>query len=705
MQRGSCDGHCHMPRDSKYDVLFEPVQIGPKIMRNRFYQVAHSAGVGPDRPDSQAHFRAVRADGGWAVVSTGFCSISQECTPSDATIWDDGDVRNLARLCELAHERGALAATELFHGGLYGNDQESRIPMRGVSATPAANSAWQPPKEMDKRDIGEVQQLYVDAALRAREAGFDVVCVYAAHGATLLHQFLLPYYNRRFDEYGGSFEGRARFAREVLELIREAIGDDCAISCRFGVDTLDGPFGLGDRGVRQSEDGLRFVEHVDHLVDLWDINVSYGDAWGEDAGPSRTHPENHERQFVDRVKQHTDKPVLNVGRFTSPDTMVDAIRNGQCDIIGAARPSIADPFLPRKIEEGRLGDIRECIGCNVCVRTSRPRLFCTQNATAGEEHRRQWHPERFSTASNRDNDVLVIGSGAAGMECAIVLAKRGMRRVHLVDAASEVGGCMRWIPDLPGLGAWRRVVSWRQAQLAKLSNVEVITKLELDAQSTLDYGADIVVCATGSYWAPDGVQGITNAPIAGADSALPFVTTPEQVMVEDKAVGDKVVIYDCDHYFMAAGLAEKLARDGKDVTYVSPSMTVAALTQLTLEHGRLKRTLRRLGVTALLDHALTRIEEGAATVTAMETGDERRLSCDTVVLVTQRCPDDLLYRQLAAAPDALEAAGIKAVHRVGDCVTPTLIAGAVFSGHRLGREIDSANPDVPLPYLRERPLL
>ena len=280
-----------------------------------------------------------------------------------------------------------------------------------------------------------------------------------AESIPITQQFLMPYFNRRTDEYGGSFENRARFAREVLERVREAVGDDCAVGCRFSVDTLSED-GLG---TEVGEDGIRFIEHVDHLVDLWDVQTGPPSLLDttESAASSRVHPQNHQKPWIEQIRPHTDKPIVGIGRFTDPDVMVAAIHSGQLDIIGAARPSIADPFLPSKIEEGRLDEIRECIGCNICLsrfRIGGMRLVCTQNPTAGEEYRRGWHPERFTRASNGDNDVLVVGAGPAGMECAIVLAKRGMRRVHLVDAADELGGIMRWVPRLPGFGEWARVV-------------------------------------------------------------------------------------------------------------------------------------------------------------------------------------------------------------------------------------------------------
>ena len=700
-----------MARDPKYDILFEPLQVGPKTLPNRFFQVAHCVGAGSDKPGFQAHFRAMKAEGGWGTVTTEYCSIAPESDDThrvSARLWDDGDVRNLSLMCDMLHDQGALAAVEIWHGGANACGMESRVPARGASQITSPFAFMRACKEMDKQDICEVQQLYVNACKRARDAGFDILTIYYAHTEALLHQFLLPYFNRRTDEYGGSFENRVRFGREVLELVRDAVGDDCAIGVRFGVDTLDLPVGLGDRGIRQDGEGLQFIEYMDHLVDMWDINVGNAVEWGEDAAPSRTHAENHERPNVYKVKQHTSKPVLNVGRFTNPDTMVEVIRSGQADIIGAARPSIADPFLPRKIEEGRLDDIRECIGCNVCIsrwEIGGPPLVCTQNATSAEEFRRGWHPEKFAPAENADNDVLVVGAGPAGMECAIVLAKRGMRRVHLVDAAEQIGGHMRWVPNLPGLGEWGRVVNYRKIQLDKLNNVEVITGTNLDGQGALDYGAEIVVVATGSRWATDGLQGITNEPIPGADASLPHVATPDQIMAEGKSVGKQVVVYDCETYFTGVGIAEKLVREGHDVTYVTPFDTIAPYTVYTLEFPRLNRTLRRLGVKIVTGHVMTNVALGNTTIAEAWLEEESELECDTVVLVTQRVSDDALYRELSAGPEALAGTGITGLYQIGDCVLPSLTAEAVFSGHRLAREIDSPNPAVALPYIRERRLL
>jgi dimethylamine/trimethylamine dehydrogenase len=401
--------------------------------------------------------------------------------------------------------------------------------------------------------------------------------------------------------------------------------------------------------------------------------------------------------------------VVGVGRYTSADLMAEIVRTRALDIIGAARPAIADPFLPTKIREGRLDEIRECTGSNVCIAREETynQVACIQNATAGEEFRRGWHPELFTRARNADRAALVVGAGPSGMECAIVLGKRGFEAVHLVDAAPTVGGSLRWTRQLPTLGDWGRITDYRAIQLDKLDNVEVITGRELSAADVLDYGAQLVVVATGAAWRGDGVQPEQDA-VAGASSDLPHVMTPEQVMLEGKrppstgtASLGAVVVYDCDGYYVGPGIAELLAGEGYDVHLVTPHSTVSPISDASLESLTLRPHLHAVGVTAHRDVALTEVT--ASDVRGDdEFGRPWALATSGVVLVTQRRSVDALYRELIADPAALDASGIEAVYATGDAVAPRPISEAVFDGHRLGREIDSADPMRPVPYLRER---
>jgi dimethylamine/trimethylamine dehydrogenase len=682
-----------VPRDPRYDVLFEPVRIGPKVLRNRFYQPPHCTGFGTDKPGAQARFRAVKAEGGWAAVCTELCSIHPESDRAPrpvARLWDDDDARNLSLMCDEAHEHGALAGVELWHGGPSSEGSGSREIPGAPTQIPSDHNQLSYPRELDRDGVRELEQLYAAAASRARDAGFDIVYVYGAHSFLPL-QFLSSYYNKRTDAYGGSLENRARFWLETLAVVREAVGDDCAVAARLSVDAM-GPNGI------EIEEALEFVRLADPLVDLWDVTIGSMADHAADIAPSRYQDEGWQLPWTGRVREATAKPIVGVGRLTSPERMLEIIRSGVWDLIGAVRPSISDPFLPKKIEEGRLDEIRECIGCNICLARAldNHQIACTQNATAGEEFRRGWHPERVEPAANADRDVLVVGAGAAGMECAVVLGKRGLRRVHLVDAAPAIGGYVALVSTLPGLGPWARVVDWRRAELAKLANVDVITGVTLDASAARDYGASIVVLATGAHWAANGLNHLTHAPILGAEWA--HVLTPERVLAGEDPPGERVLVYDCEGYFMGVGMAELLAAAGRPVRYVTPLPVVGPFLDHTDEGGVVRQRLADLEVETAVGTELVSIGAGECLLRRLRR--EHTVTADSVVLVTARLSDDTLFRQLRSEPGKIEA-----VYAIGDCVAPRLIADCVFDGHRLAREIDSPNPGRPLPYLRERRLV
>ncbi len=694
-----------MARDPRHDVLFEPVSIGPKTLRNRFYQSPHCTSFGAEVPGAQAHIRGMKAEGGWAAVNTEFCSVhpSSDARPViSARLWDDEDAHNLKAMVDLAHEHDALAGVELWHGGYTSGNQESRLPAPSPSQVSDEALASAACYELDKKGIREIQGYYVAAARRARDVGFDIVNVHGSEGGAITGHFLMAKLNKRTDEYGGTLENRARFWIETIEQVREAVGDDCAITARLCIDTLnDSPL-----GIRAGEEAFRFIQLADHLVDFWDLQVGGWSSmdWPEkNVVASRVGGEFNYRPYYEAVRAATQKPIAAVGRFTNPDTMAEAVRSGTIDIIAAARPSIADPFIPKKIEEGRYEDIRECIGCNICASRFWRTLpiVCTQNATLGEEFRRGWHPERFTKAENAEKTVLVLGAGPAGMECAMVLGKRGMSAVHLVDEQDAIGGSMREISAYPNLGEWARVINYRQIQLEKCKNVETILKTRLEAEAIFEYGAEIVVVATGARWRSDGLNGTTQQTIPGAELGCSY--TPEQVSAAKGAIaGEHVLVYDTDGYYTAVGVAELLLNAGKRVTLVTPLANVAPFMSFTGEFGPVNVSLRERGAEIVLQHQLSEIAPGAMRGASVW-GGETTWDADATVLVTQRESIDGVYRQLLADPARLAAEGIEAVYRIGDCVAPRLPADSIFEGHRLAREIDSADPAIALPFIRELP--
>ena len=669
-----------MPRDPRFDVLFEPVQIGPVTAPNRFYQVPHCTGMGYRRPRSLAAMRGVKAEGGWGTVCTEYCSIhpssDDEPYPS-ASLWDDEDVKSLALTVESIHAHGALAGVELWHGGAASANHYSREAPLGPSSRPAG--VWDPvqTRAMDKSDIRELKRWHLEAARRAQRAGFDIVYVYAAHWY-LIRQFLLPS-NQRNDEYGGSLENRARLLRELIEETKDAVGDTCAVAVRFSA-SIGGPDDDQD-----TTEPREMIQLLADLPDLWDITVH---DYTYEMGTSRFVPEAALEATMAWVKNVTDKPVVSVGRFTSPETMLRLVRQGVVDLVGAARPSIADPFIPQKIAEGREDEIRECIGCNICYtgdQTGTP-IRCTQNPTMGEEWRKGWHPE-FIPAKGSDSSVLIVGAGPAGLEAAVALGKRGYD-VTLTEARRELGGRVTLESTLPGLAQWARVRDYRLNQIGKLKNVEFYLESIVDEEQILGFAADRVVIATGAKWRRDGTGRWHEEPIPGWDG--PTVITPDDILAGVLPAGP-VVVYDDDHYYMGGVIAEKLRRAGLDVILVTPANEVSTWTTQTEEQHRIQERVLGLGIVVETGMSLAGVAEDSATLESIYTGQTRDVEAANVVMITSRQPQDELFYALVDRID---------IQRIGDCLAPGTIATSVYSGHRYAREMDSAAM-VPVAFRRE----
>jgi dimethylamine/trimethylamine dehydrogenase len=665
----------------RYQPLFETIRIGPVTAPNRFYQVPHCTGMGFRMPESLAAMRETKAEGGWGVVCTEYCSIhpsSDDLPLPSASLWDEDDVRAQALMVEKVHRHGSLAGVELWHGGGTSANLYTREGAMGPRSRPARGVDPVQSRAMDKRDIRELRRWHVAAARRAQSAGFDIVYVYATHGY-LLSQFLSPE-NRRGDEYGGSLENRVRLVRELLEDTKQAVGDSCAVALRLA--TSSG----GPDGKPETEEPREIISLLRELPDLFDLSVH---DYSYEMGSSRFTREAALEAYVSYVKQLTQKPVVGVGRFTSPDTMLRQIREGVLDLVGAARPSIADPFLPNKIREGRLEDIRECIGCNLCYAADYQGIpiRCTQNPAMGEEWRRGWHPE-FIPAAGSERTVLVVGGGPAGLEAARALGQRGYT-VTLAERTRELGGRVTREAGLPGLAEWARVRDWRVEQLGKLDDVSIFLESDLDVDQILEFGADRVALALGSDWRRDGVGRRHASPVEGWRTAS--VLTPDDIMSGDLPQG-ACLVYDDDHYYMGGVIAEKLARNGNDVTLVTPSYLASAWTDNTSERERIQARLIGLEVRIEANTGLAEIDGERIRLECVFTGRERETRASNVVMVTARESRDALYRELAGRIDVV---------RIGDCLAPGTIAACVRSGHEYAQEMDaerhtSARREIPL---------
>jgi dimethylamine/trimethylamine dehydrogenase len=563
--------------------------------------------------------REVRAEGGWGVVNTGYCSVHPASDDSPlpyCRLWDDDDVKAQSLMVEAVHRHGSLAGVELWHGG--GGTANRLTRETPMSVSGISYDFSYPPwvsltksRPMDLQDIREFRRRYVEAAKRAKSAGFDIVYIYCGMGYGP-YQFLTPWTNKRTDEYGGSLENRIRLMREMIEDVKEAVGQTCAVAARFSSDAL-----LEVPGETMQSEAHEIISMLSDVPDLWDIKSS---SWTVETTTSRFGEQGAQEPWNSFVKPLTSRPVVGVGRFTSPDEMVSQIKRGVLDLIGAARPSIADPFLPKKIDEGREDEIRECIGCNICVASYHDGVpvRCTQNPTMGEEWRRKWHPDRIPPG-DPETSILIVGAGPAGLECALALGQRGFA-VTMAEASEELGGRVSIESKLPGLATWARVRDYRTNLIQAMGNVDIYRGSPLAAQDVIDFGCDHAVIATGATWTRE-IVGTNAYPVRELESDAVF--TPDDILAGAEPEGP-VVIYDFDHYYMGSCLAELLRQRGKDVTLVTSANAVSAWTFMSNELTNIRERMIELGVGVVFEHQVTGFSDGEVQLASIYVGGGTR---------------------------------------------------------------------------------
>ncbi len=684
----------------RYKVLFEPVKIGPVTAKNRFYQVPHAMGSGNDMPNTRAAQRGIKAEGGWGVVNTGYCSIhpSSDDRPLPfARLWTDQDIDSHVPMVEAVHAHDALAGIEFFHGGAYTPNRHTRMTPISPSGVQEKTSeietmSLQAPKVMDKKDIKDLKQWHVDATKRAMKAGFDIIYCYAGMGFLPYH-FLHPLFNTRTDEYGGSLRNRSRLIKEIITEMKETAGSKAAIAVRISTDEL-----LEFKSESSQTEAHELFELIGELPDLWDIKLS---EWVKETPSGRFAESGFMEPYYSFVKDLTSKPVVGVGWFTSPDIMVAQINNGILDLVGSARASIADPFLPKKIKEGREDDIKECIGCNICASCYNQGIpvRCTQNPSMGEEWRRGWHPEIMKPKTSEES-ILVIGGGPAGLEATLSLARRGYE-VTLADGHKELGGRINKESILPGMSAYRRVTDYRTSQIQQLPNVNVFLENELQSEDVLGLGFDNVVTATGSTWELSSLDShFVPQPIEKQQG----VFTPDDVL-KGCELQSPVVVYDFDYYYMGGLIAEYVSDLGHEVTVITPFENVSPWSFMSNEVNAIKAKMHEKNIKTITEYRISEFKNQALTLTHKVTKEIMGVDRGSLVIVGMRLPMNSLFNELNENQSLLEDSGIKTLNNIGDSNSPGAVVHAVYAGHMYANTFDSGIDNDPYDFKFEYPVI
>ena len=688
------------PMNERYKKLFESVEIGPKTAKNRFYQVPHAMGAGNDMPNTRAAQRGIKAEGGWGVVNTGYCSIhpSSDDRPLPfARLWSEEDIASHVPMIEAVHEHDALAGIEFFHGGAYTANRHTRMPPISPSGIQQKVSELMDmhltaPKVMDKKDIKDLIQWHLIATERAIQAGFDIIYCYAGMGFLPYH-FLHPTFNNRSDEYGGSLENRSRLMRELITEMKEVAGDRAAIAVRMSTDEL-----LTFKSESSESEAHEFFEINGEFPDLWDIKMS---SWFKECPSGRFAESGHMEPYNSFVKKLTSKPVVGVGWFTSPDIMAKQINDGILDFVGAARASIADPFLPNKLKEGREDDIRECIGCNICASCYNQGIpvRCTQNPSMGEEWRRGWHPEKIKSKSS-DNSVLVIGGGPAGLEATLSLARRGYS-VAIADSNKELGGRINMESKLPGMTSYKRVVDYRVNQINQLNNVDVFLDNTLSPDDVLELGFDHVVTATGSTWQPS-IMDDKSAPVL--IDKTDTIITPEDVL-NGCELKSPVIIFDFDYYYMGGLMAEYIKDLGHEVTIITPFDKVSPWSFNSNEIDEIQLRLLEKDIRVFTQNRIITVEDSSVKTIHKVSHEETDIDRGSLVLVGYRKQNDSLYSDLNSRKADLSSSGIKSLQNIGDSNAPGAVVHAVYAGHLYANTFDQEDTDTSDDFKLEYPVI
>lgn len=617
---------------SKYTHMFSPMKIGSMEIKNRVFMSPHGMvglGIGTDR---QVGYFEARAKGGAGFMVIASCQVvPAPLVPPGWFIeaYNPDHIPAIGRIVDAAHKHGAKIAVQ---GVWMMADPETAQPSAVAPHTVLSDTQ---PRSMTIAEIEALIEAHAVAAAHAQEAGADGF-EFPISGGAGLGSFTSEFYNQRTDRYGGSLENRMRAIVEIVAAIRKRVRPDFAVGIAVNADEST----LGAKGIDDGVAQCKILEATG-MVDWLRIT-----ARGQKPQMTQYHyPSSYlEREgthldAAEAVKKAVTLPVISGGRILTPAFADQAIADGRCDMVFVARSVIADPEWPNKCRDDRTADIRACIGdlegCFLRSCYGQP-VGCTVNPDIGFEYLGDIPPAAVA------KHVVIAGAGPAGMQAAMVAAKRG-HKVTLLEKSGELGGHVTLQAMLPGLSDRGDIVRWLKLQLDRLG-VDVRLHSEATADSIAALQPDTVLVATGARYSKTGASKNQLTGVPGAD--LEHVFTPEEVLLEHARLGKRIVVYDNTAYEVGPGLAEYLANQGKQVIFVTIDSAMAmSVTELGLNKVIARRVIPK--VEFLPSTQIVEIDPANVRVRDYFTGAERLLEgIDNTILVTSKPPQESLYHEL-----------------------------------------------------------
>ena len=650
-----------------FNNLFSPIMLGNLEVPNRICLLAHRTNFASKGrlTDRQMAYYVRRAQGGCGLIILGELSLHPGDYPWESMIevYHPEALRDFRELTNTVHEHGTRILAQLNHHGFQSSGAITRRETWGPSAI-SDIVFGETAKPMETEDFDTLLGAFAEAARIARDGGFDGLEIDMGP-ESLLRQFLSPLSNHRQDEYGGSLENRMRFPLQVLQRIRQAVGEDYTVGIRLCADEKFW-------GAISLDESRQFAEKFEQEGQVDFIEVSLGTYYNLYLVLASMHtPLGFTLDVAEQIKDAVNIPTMASYMIHSPKMAEQILEKDQADLIGFVRPLICDPDFPQKARQGQHKDIRYCVrdnkGCVGRVNRSRT-LGCIQNPEVGFEAGGNEHGKIPEDKSKTKKQVIVIGGGPGGLEAARAAREKG-HEVTLYEKEAQIGGQLNLIKKRPGREGMEAVVLYLSRMLKKLE-VPVITETEVTPEFVLNKHPDVVIVASGSRPHPKPVQG---------HYGPPRVLNVFDVLKGEVAVGERVLFIDENGGHHATATVEFLVDQGKKVDMVTSDlfigMELAPIGDLYLTRQRLLQK----GVTFQTDVVIDEIETDKVKGRDLYTNKPILFQgYDTIVLDMGNVVEDHLYKQLKGQ--------VKALFRVGDCVAPRGIDMAIMEGRNVGEQ-------------------